>query len=61
MAPFWLRLEWVGIESGGIIQNIELVKPIQLVEHEARSKSCRIPVPEIVVNPRSLAAKLPSR
>ena len=32
MAPFGLRLEWVGIESGRIILNIELVKPIQIME-----------------------------
>src|SRR5438477_12985009 len=57
MAALWLRLERVGIESGGIILDIELMKPIQLVEHKTRSKSCRIPVAEITVNPRGLAAK----
>src|SRR5947209_7779573 len=56
---FGLRLEGVCVECGRIILNIQFMQPIQLVQHEARSKSYSTPVTEIAVNSRGSPEKLP--
>src|ERR1017187_2456953 len=30
----WLRLKRVGVERGGVVENIEIVQPVQIMKHE---------------------------
>ena len=48
----WLGFERVGIKCRRIILNIQLVKPIQLTQHERRSETYRSPFCQIMVDPR---------
>ena len=51
MAPFRLRLEWVGIEGRHVILDIELMQPVEVVEHESRAKTNCLPILEISIDP----------
>ena len=39
MASVWLWLEWVRVECRGIVLHIEIMQPIEIAQHEARSES----------------------
>jgi hypothetical protein len=56
-----LRLEWIRIECRCIVCNLQLVQPVQLVQHERRSKSYRSPVSEAAVNANRFPPELPFR
>ena len=35
----WLRLKWVRVERGCIVLHVEIIQPIEIAQHEPRSKS----------------------
>src|ERR1700730_10570243 len=61
MAPLRLWLKGIGIESGSIVLDVEIVQPIQLMQHEARPESGRAPLIDIMVDMRGLTSELTAR
>lgn len=61
VGPFRLRLEGIRVEGGHVIQDIEVMQPVQLAEHEARAEADRTPLAEIAVDAFRLAAETFSR
>ena len=61
ITSFGLRLKRVGIERGRIILNIQLMEPIQLVQHEPGPKSYSVPVAQVAVDAHGSPAKLAAR
>ncbi|PYT04991.1 MAG: hypothetical protein DMF60_13445, partial [Acidobacteria bacterium] len=56
----WLRLERIGVERGTVVFDLQVVQPIQIVEHEGRPKTKGVPVLKIAVDARSAFAENPS-
>src|SRR6184192_4498243 len=46
-----LGLERIRIERRGIVENVKVVKPVEPVQHESRTKSHRVPFLQIPVDP----------
>jgi hypothetical protein len=61
MTPLRLRFKGIGVEGGGIVSNVQLMQPIQLMQHESGSEPNRSPLAKIIVNSRCAAFKLSSR
>ena len=51
MTSFRLRFERVGIEGGHVVLDVEVMKPVEIMQHETRSKSCGTPLIEILIDP----------
>jgi hypothetical protein len=45
-----LGFEGIGIESGGIVGDIEVMEPIEIVEHEPGAKADGVPGVEVVID-----------
>ena len=53
-----LRLERVCVEGGGIVLDVQIMKPLQVVQHEAGTKSLRAPFFQIAVDAPRLFEEL---
>src|SRR5580765_1675944 len=53
-----LRLERICIKCRCVICNVQLVQPVELVQHERRSKSHRSPLSNIAINANGVPPKL---
>src|SRR5262245_24235685 len=49
--PLWLRLEWISVERGRVVLNLEVVYPFQVPQHESRPETHRSPIFQVLVNP----------
>jgi len=58
---FRLRLEGIAVESGGIISDVEVMQPLEIVEHEAGTKANRAPLVKVMVDVSGLASEFPAR
>src|SRR6185503_1153051 len=45
-----LRFERIGVERRGIVEHLEVVNPIEVVVHEARTKADRVPLLEVLID-----------
>src|SRR5215472_8568993 len=62
MPAFGLRLEWVRVECGCIVLHIEIVQPIEIVQHETGPKTSRFPIAQVAIDPRGVAVEpIPGR
>ena len=50
--------KWIGVKGGGVILNIQILQPFQVVKHEPGSKTRRPPLLQILVDPGGLRRKL---
>src|SRR5437763_12827019 len=56
-----LGFEWIRIKCRCVICNVQLVQPVELVQHERRSKSHRCPLSKIAINANGVPPELPVR
>src|SRR5205085_8840272 len=57
VSAFWLRFEGIGIEGGGVITNVQVMQPLQVVKHETRPESARAPFVKIMIDVSRVPAK----
>ena len=50
MSPFRLRLEWVGIKGRSVVLDLEIVQPVEIVQHEAGAKGGGVPIIQIAID-----------
>jgi hypothetical protein len=53
----WLRLEGVGIKGRCIIKDVEVLEPVEIVEHECGAKPDGSPRRQIMINVVSIGCK----
>src|SRR5438874_8718009 len=53
-----LGFEWIRIKCRCVICNVQLVQPVELVQHERRSKSYRSPLSNIAINASGVPPEL---
>ena len=58
MAPFGLRLEWVSVERGHVIVDIQRMQPLQIMKHETRPEPDGAPIFQVMVNSGRAAIEL---
>ena len=56
-----LRLEGVDVEGGGVVEDVEVANPAELVEHERRAETHRSPCLEIPVDGAGVRGKALAR
>ena len=54
---FGLGFEWVGVESRGIVLNIQIVRPIEIVVHKSRAEAARTPFLDVLIDSDGLTGK----
>src|SRR5207244_4482304 len=47
-------LEWIGVEGGSVVLDIQIVKPGQFIQHETRAEPNRAPVFCVMIYPLGL-------
>ena len=45
-----LRLERIGVERRRVVQDVQVLQPVEVVQHEGRAKADRAPVVQVVVD-----------
>ena len=53
----WLRFKGIRVESGSIIQDLQISQPIEIVKHEAGTKTHGVPFFQIAVDADSFLSK----
>ena len=56
-----LRLERIGVEGGAIVIRLEVVQPFEVVVHEARAETGRLPFAQVAVDARGVASEFLAR
>ena len=58
MRTVGLWLEWVGIERGGIVFDLQFMQTIPIMQHEAGTETARTPIVEVVIYAAGIRRKL---
>ena len=57
VGTFGLGLEGIRVKSGRVVKHVQIMKPVQLMEHEPRTESNRSPLLEVFVDAFRLPAE----
>src|SRR4029077_8013742 len=50
VATFGLRFKGVSVEGGSVVTNVEIMQPVEIMQHETRTKSRCSPIAEIMID-----------